>query len=331
VFLGRKEGKRVYESVTAPTKKQAEYMAAELLMKKPRGDSISLREAYRRYCASRSHVLSASTMREYERLTETSLYKIMEEDIGAITTEDVQKVVDDLSKSHSPKTVRNRYGLFTAVMSTYRPDFNFKIALPQRETKDVYIPEPETIQRIAGKIRDHWLFVPFLLASQCGLRASEVSGLQYKHVLLDKILVRQARVASRDGTAIKAPKTKSGTREVRASPELIKVLGKGDPDDFVCDRSPFVISDSWGDWMRAHPEERYFSFHKLRHYFASQALLLGIPKRYVADMMGHASEHMLDQIYEHVFPSARDAFGDRLAASSTAFFCKSQHESQHDF
>lgn len=328
VYAGTENGKRKYKSITAATRNEVLFLAAEWKLKRPGKGQMTLREAYTQYCDTRRNVLSASTMREYARITKRSDYPIMDMSIDSITTHDVQNAVNSMARDHSAKTVRNHHGLFSAVMSAYRPDAKFSVSLPKNKTQEVYIPEPETIKRLYTLLQGNWLFVPFILASQCGLRASEVAGLQYKHVTPGKLLIRQARVAGEFGETLKDTKTDSGKRDVRCSPEVIKLLGTGEPDQYVVPHSAFQISDGWGDFMRSHPEEKYFTFHKLRHYFASNALLLGIPKKYVAKMMGHKNEHMLDQIYEHVFQSAQDAFGDQLAAVGNTFFSEMQDKIQ---
>lgn len=321
VYAGKDEnGKDIRKSFTGSTKREVELLAAQFVADIPKGGSMTLRAAYTRYCDSRRNVLSGSTMREYARIAKSSTYPIMDMDIASLTTDNIQRAVDHMARAHSPKTVRNHYGLLSSVLKTYRPNAAFQITLPKRQSQDVYIPEPDTIRRLYYLLQGSWLFVPFLLASQCGLRASEIAGLQYRHVQPDRILVRQARVASENGEYIKGTKTKSGRREVRCSAHVIEALGTGKATEFVVKQSAWQISDGWGDFMRKHPEEQYFSFHKLRHYFASHALLLGIPKKYVADMMGHKSEHMLDEIYEHVFKTAQSQFGDQLAAAGDRFF-----------
>lgn len=315
-------GKQIRRSVTAPTKKEAEYKAAELQLTRQNTERMTLREACERYCDTRRNTLSASTMREYDRFTGTCDHRIMKADIRTITTDDLQTFIDDLARRYSPKTVRNRYAMISSVLSVYMPLVKYKTTLPKTREEDVYIPEPDTVRRLGAilKERESWLYVPFLLASQCGLRASEISGLQYKHIRGNLIDVRQAKVAGSDGPALKETKTKAGKRTVRAGDYVIAQLGTGKKDDFVVPQSAWQISDAWGDFMRTLTDEEYFSFHKLRHFFASNALLLGIPKIYVAQMMGHKGEAMLDKIYAHTFKTSQSSFLEQIAASSDAFF-----------
>ena len=57
-------------------------------------------------------------------------------------------------------------------------------------------------------------------------------------------------------------------------------------------------------------DEEYFNFHALRHYFCSVSLLLGAPKKYVSELMGHASDSMVNQVYEHTFGDKKQEYAE---------------------
>lgn len=316
IYAGKVNGKRQYIQFTRPSKREAELAALEWQGSRPSRQEMTLRQAYRQYIADRDAVLSPSTIREYTRIAEHASSLILDAQIERITLAEVQHAINDLSRKYAPKTVKNRYGLFTAVMRTFCPDRTFRVALPRQKKKDVYIPEPETISRLYEKAKGKWIEIPFLLAAECGLRASEIAGLKYDCVSAHSITIKRAVVASSSGFIEKGPKSLSGARVIPCRPELLSLIGTGAPDEYVIKgENRKYISTRWHEFI-SQTGERPFSFHKLRHYFASAALLSGIPKRYVADLMGHRSEHMLDQVYEHVFQSARDQFAEKLLENS---------------
>lgn len=321
IYVGKVNGKRRYKSFTADTKSGAEYSALVWKQSQPTVSDLTLRQAYYSYINDRNAVLSPSTLREYERVARTSDSPLMSRRIADIRQNEVQKEVNRLSANHSPKTVRNRYGLFTAVMSVYRPEVHFSVKLPQKKKADVYIPDEDAVIRLYELLQneERWLLVAFLLASQCGLRASEIAGLTYDHIDYQnrRIRVCQALVRGKDGHFLKPPKSVSGDRWIPCSAELLEVIGTGDLTEPVVPKTATRIANQWYFFIKKSGEE-YFSFHKLRHFFCSRALLAGIPKRYVADYMGHASEDMVNKVYEHVFPSAREKFADLL--TQTAVF-----------
>ena len=320
VYLGKDQnGKRIIESVTAPTKKEAEYLAAERkLSASGKTETMTLRQAYNRYIAVKSKVLSPSTIKNYKLVAEHSTSQIMEKLVTKISSYDIQQAVNEYSAGHSPKSVKNRYGLFTAVMGMVLPEKKFYVKLPAQKKQEVYIPDPETIKRLYQKAKGTWIELPMLLASECGLRASEIAGLMYDCVGKDSITIKRAVVAAEKGYEEKSPKTFAGYRTIPCHPHILKLIGTGD-GYVIPDYKRNHISMEWNRFISG-TEEHYFSFHKLRHYFASKALLAGIPKRYVAELMGHSSEHMLDQIYEHTFASAKTDFAKRLVSETGFMF-----------
>ena len=322
VYIGTVDGKRKYKSFTADTKSGAEYAAILWKQSRPSASALTLRQAYMAYIEDRNAVLSASTIREYERIAKSSTSSLMDRRIDEIRLNDVQKEVNRLAVNHSPKTVRNRFGLYSAVMGVYRPEVKFAVKLPQRKKTEVYIPDEDVVFRLYELIQDQnkrWLMLAFLLASQCGLRASEIAGLTYSQIDRKnrRIRVCQALVRGSDAQVMKAPKSVSGDRWIPCSADLLDIIGEGDPAERIVPVTAYQISHEWKRFV-CRTDEEPFSFHKLRHFFCSRALLAGIPKRYVADYMGHSGEEMVNRVYEHTFPSVRDSFAEML--TQTAIF-----------
>ena len=59
-------------------------------------------------------------------------------------------------------------------------------------------------------------------------------------------------------------------------------------------------------------------FHDLRHYYASVGLLLGVPPRYMSELVGHSSTVMIDRVYQHTFPDSKRQFATALSARTAA-------------
>jgi hypothetical protein len=68
--------------------------------------------------------------------------------LSALTQESIQRAVNGLSRIKSPKTVRNAYGLITAVLGAYRPNFRPSVTLPQKEKVEIAIPTTEEVLAI---------------------------------------------------------------------------------------------------------------------------------------------------------------------------------------
>lgn len=327
-------GKRRYRSFTAETKRAAELAAAEYSNgKRDSSDktSLSLFDAYSKYIESKESILSPSTIMEYRRMQKNYLADLMQRDIHSLSQHEIQSAFNQEARTHSPKTLRNMHGLLSAVFSTFRPDFTLRTSLPQKRKTEIRIPTEQEILALYSLVKGTPMEVPFLLASQLGLRASEIAGLTYSCVDYEREEVRiiQARVRGESGPVVKAPKSYSGTRTIPCGKVILDAIGTGDPDSFVVSFGSGPITKRWRRIILKSGIKE-FNFHALRHYFASQALLQGIPQKYIAEMMGHASEHMINTVYQHTFKDAKEQFSLQMKAHTNRLFEKVQHEMQHE-
>lgn len=326
VYVGSemKDGKRIrhYETFTGPNKKLLELEAARFAASnKPEGQDITFAEALSGYIASKENILSPSTVSGYRNAAKNYFEDIKNKRILKITQKDVQAMMNKYAENLSPKTCKNIHGLFSAVMKMYAPEKSFYTKLPQKKKQEIHIPSSKDIQVIKENLRGTRLLLPFLLATQLGLRASEIAGLQKSAVNKKEntITISQAMVNSDNGAVMKAPKSYSGYRVLHANDELIKQI-LDSPYDPVTGMTSHRISSAWSTKIKTIPVEP-FSFHKLRHYFASQAMLQGIPMRYIAEMMGHDGTQMLEEVYLHTFPAEKAKYSAQMAD----FFAKKEY------
>lgn len=320
VYVGNDpNGKRKYESFTAPTKKEAEFLAAEYKFKhkeQERNIRITLGDAFDSYIELKKNILSPSTVRSYKSIRRNYLKRIMNKDINRIKSADIQAAINVEAASLSPKTIRNITGLLVPVITTFRPNFVVNITLPQKEKTDFYIPTEAVMKRIYKKAEGTRAELPILLASQLGLRASEIAGLTFECIDRDQgtVTIKQARVYGERQNVLKVPKSYSGNRTIPCPAHILEKLPEGEGDKFVLDVTSNAITKQWMRFMSTSGE-KYFNFHALRHYFCSKAMLIGIPKKYVSEIMGHASENMINRVYEHTFPDKKNEYAAKLLRS----------------
>ena len=58
-----------------------------------------------------------------------------------------------------------------------------------------------------------------------------------------------------------------------------------------------------------------YNFHSLRHYYASILLLEGVPNKYAMERMGHATDNMLKNVYQHTFRSKQEEIDKTINAA----------------
>lgn len=320
------DGKRHYKSITADTKREAEQKAIDFQFEmknqaelKEKGPTVG--KAVEQYIISKNAVLSPSTVKGYYVILNQYIPPIADLYINDITQHDIQVWLNDLARTHSPKSCRNAHGLLSAILRELRPDFTLKTRLPQKRKKEIYVPDENEVEEIAKRVEGDRMEIPFLLATQCGLRASEIAALEHKHILVDAIKIEQARVDGINGPQTKQPKSSAGYRTIPISQDLANRLLaiKPDNDGRICPYNSNDISSAWSKLRTKLGIDPNCNFHALRHHYASKCLLMQMPQKYIAELMGHGSLDMIEKVYQHTFPSAMREFQDKLRQANEEF------------
>lgn len=301
--------KRHYKSITAPTKKEAEYKAAEYALnrKEETYEDLTLKEAYERYISSKSAVLSPSTIAGYKKLSKNHFQKLMPMKLSKITAKHIQIAVNEMSADHSPKSVRNAHGLLHSVIRAYRPSFDFTTTLPQKIKPQYTIPTTADIATLLEQANDK-IRVPILLASQGGLRRSEICALTADDFTDLGVNVNKAAVMDSDkNLVIKTTKTIAGTRFVPL-PQSVIVEAKNWQ---YFGMSPSVLQGQFNRLVDKS-DVPHFSFHKLRHYFASELHANGVPDKYIAEIGGWETVEVLHNIYQHTLKDKQKSMTDKV-------------------
>lgn len=305
--------KRHFKSFTAPTEKEAEYKAIEFeinnrnCIKNIPYSELRLEQAYQRYINSKSAVLSPSTIVGYKRYMNNHFKSIMHMKLKDLNQEVIQIAVNEMALTHSPKSVRNSYGLLSSVLSTYYPSLKINIRLPQRVTPEYVIPTTSDINKILCNA-DSFIRVPVLLAAFGSLRRSEVCALTIEDVLNDGVKINKAAVYDENRQiVIKSPKTKAGRRFVPMSAEMIEEIKNW--KYFGC--KPSAIDFAFAKLVKNSNVPK-FSFHKLRHYFASELHAQGIPDKEISRIGGWETLDTLHNIYQHSLRDRQKEFDNKV-------------------
>ena len=147
LYIGENSnGKKLYKSFTARTKKEAEFLAAEYnLKRKGKPKDLTIGDAIDGYIANKDGVLSPSTIAGYRNIRKNQLQELMNVPLSKITNLMVQAAINEAAKTLSAKSVRNAHGLLTASVAMYMPDFVFQTTLPAKEHKVKDLPTPQQI------------------------------------------------------------------------------------------------------------------------------------------------------------------------------------------
>lgn len=317
--------KRIYESFTAPTKREAEALAAMWAADKhDRPEDISVIEAIEKYIRSKEAVLSPSTVREYKKSMRLYFDGIGGISIRKIDTTAIQLWVSSLSKRGlNPKTVRNIYTLLSSALGMFRPDFSPRITLPQRIKPDLHTPNDDEIKMLLELIQGSELEIAVLLAAFGPLRRGEICALNAEDVDGNIIHVRHSMVLDEYGKwIIKDPKTPESKRDVVFPDFVIDKLPKTGK---IIKSSPNQISDRFRKIINRSGLP-HFRFHDLRHYAASIMHAIGARDQYIMARGGWKTDGVMKSVYRNVI-DIEEARQTRLISEH---FEKMQHEMQHE-
>lgn len=340
VYIGKDaNGKRKYKSLTASTKREVKLMIAEFLSERDterlRADDKTVGDAMKAYIAAKDAVLSPSTIRGYDSIARTHLRELQKMRISDLTAENLQFAINEEAKSCSSKTVRNINGFLCSALQLADPQFRYNVTLPQKVKPDITIPSNEGMTRLFCAVRGESFEIPLYLAAMCGMRRSEIAALKWEDVDLVKgtLTIRATIVIDKDGNCNyrEMTKTSSSKRTIvifKPALDLLRAAPK-DREFVIPQRHPSYYTKAFTALLEKE-NMPHFRFHDLRHYTVSTMLMLNIPKKYIADYVGHSTEHMIDTVYGHIMTDKKHDF---MNAANTYFIglsAQMQDETQND-
>ena len=303
------------KSFTAATKTEAERRAASWQLSAERSENIpdkmTLGEAIDKYIKIKSNVLSPSTIRSYENIKRNALSPISDTLLEKLDNIAIQTVMNEYAASHSPKSVRNAYGLLTAVLKMYRPGFTPAARLPQKKKVDIYIPTEEEIKTILKLSKDTPLETPLKLAIFGGLRAGEICALTPADINGNTVTINKSLVYDGTSWRIKPPKSYSGNRQVLL-PEDITLNLPDNNKERITQYNSSSISIAYKKLLRRNnlPLHR---FHDLRHFYISTLFDLGVPEKYIIAQVGHSSSSITKRVYDHISANRQSNYADIIS------------------
>lgn len=323
-YIGKDEdGKRIYKSFTADTKKEAEYMAAEFMIDYNLTISvptkrITVKEAMENMIELKKPTISPSTYRNYLQIFNGGYFNMVaDKQVQDLNDKLVQKMINSwVEKDLSPKTIRNLHSMFLSTIKTVDKRLTFDVRLPQKYQPDIYIPTEEEVRLLIQESKGTLLELPILLAAYMGLRRSEIVALEWKSVDMKKkrLQVNSATVIGADNkTYTKQPKSAAGKRTIDIPSIVFDAMKRHKKDDavHVVPLTGAAIFERFRK-MQKKLGMKEFRFHDLRHYNASIMLALGIPDKYAMQRIGHASNTILKNVYQHTMEQKQNEFSEAL-------------------
>jgi integrase len=267
------------------------------------------------------HPFKPSTIRGYRTsLNERILPLVGERKVNAITTADLQEIVDDWQvEGQAPSTIRNSLKPLQAIYRRARTreglamNPTHDLELPSPSPAEVRIVAPETAIKMLSvlPIEDRAIWATAIYA---GLRYGELRALRWAAIdfATKTIRVRESW-DPKEGSI--APKTRTSARTTPMPEAARAVLAElrsrrpAAPDRALAysadDGSPFHAASIYRRadraWEDAGIPER-LRLHQARHTYASFMIAAGVNAKALSVFMGHSSIKVTFDLYGHLMP-----------------------------
>ena len=310
------EGRRYSVTVNhKPSQREALELMSDLL-KDSSVEKGSFNSAAFKYIEMKENILSPKTIREYRQTPGRLPEWFQKADVSTMTSNDVQRCVNELSARSGPKTVRNYHGFISAVLGSARPNLILRTTLPKLQKKDPYIPRKEDLKRILEAAENTQYKIPLRLACY-GLRRGEICALKLSDLDKNNVIhITKDLVQNSSGKwIVKRPKTPSSVREVPIDAELAAEIRR---QGYIFKGHPGTISK----FLRRTQDElglEYFSIHKLRHLFASILLDSGYDLKTIQELGGWNGSETVSRVYLHSLKLRNEEERKKITSNISSF------------
>lgn len=236
--------------------------------------------------------------------------------------------------------------LHTALRAAYRQGILAenpvdRVEPPRLACPRQYFYTPEQLSTLFELVENHPLELVVKLAGYLGLRRSEICGLRWENIDLERhlIYVRTVRTTAGGTVVLKQPKTSHSIRRlgIAGLDDLERLLQwearrqtarkKTDPnwidsgyvivrpDGRPCD--PNRVTDAFHCFIQEHALPP-ITIHGLRHTFASVANSARVPLLDIGKTLGHKDCAITGRVYTHIFDQTHQEVLNTVAACIAA-------------
>lgn len=319
------------KSFTAPTKKEAEYLAAEWLNGKNQKRSLSretVAQCVRNYIESKENILSPSSIRGYLIILNNSINEIENININDLTERDLQSWVNSNASRYKPKSVKSQYGLVTAALRQAKIMFDFNsVLLPRIPKSEKKIPNEKEIALILEMVEGTSVELPVTIAVTLGLRQSEIAALKWSDYDGQVLDIHAAVVPDKHSKFVYKNTTKSqaSTRKIEVDGILKERLDRAEhTGEFISPMLPSSVLRKFNQLCDKNGLPRY-TMHEQRHGNASMMLAMGVPDKYAMKRLGQSSPSMVKEIYQHLYEDKEKEVAKTMSATYENLYRKKKN------
>ena len=279
-------------SFTDPDKRRVMRRAAEFAEQcREDIDNPRLDDALEKYVEERTESLSPATIRGYNSIVRAIRTQppIANKRIMSLTDHDIQAIIRNID---SPKTQRNYVNLISSTTGR-----KFSVHYRNKRPKEIQVPTALEVLGLVQIFRKTELEVPVMLGAYAGLRRGEICALTIQDLDGDYLHISKDMVLDDYGQwIIKEPKTPASNRTVLLPHHVAERIRKR---GHITTLRPNVITKRFISKQEQLGIESPYTFHSLRHFFASYLHAQHIPDAYVLRAGGWSTPHVMQKVYRH--------------------------------
>ena len=298
-----------------PSKREASVLINDLIQSQdvPVSGCRTFYDAGVAYIKMKSNVLSPTTYREYDRTLNALSKDFRNLKISQISQLDIQKEINNYSKDHAPKSVRNLHGFISAVLSVFRPNMHLHTTLPQKVRFDPYTPTDSDIKSVLDDVKGTKYEIPFRLGCY-GLRRSEICALTSGDLNGNMLSINKACVINIDKEWVikEYGKTSESKREIYIDDYLAGLIREKEGKLY---NGAVTYLRDYLKKVQKRCEIPDFRFHDLRAYYASMAHAMGIPDQYIMANGGWSSPYVMQRVYRRAMSDKQKEMNQLFAKS----------------
>ena len=281
---------------------KAKATKAGLIERRRSVPSIKLSDAIDKYISTRSGILSPSTKRGYQMIKLHRFKSLMERKLKSIDEAVLKNAVNNEISTCSPKTLKNAYGLISAVLFEFTGN-RYNIKLPNITPKEKAYLTASQIPTFLKAIKNTNIEIPCLLGLM-SCRCSEIYGLTKENIDLERriITIKETVVRDENNKLVKKATTKniSSTRKIPIIDRLYTLL-----TNCINNNEPLVSITYTALYKKinricSNNSLPLIGVHGLRHSFASLGYHLSIPEKYLMEIGGWEDDKTMRNIYTHI-------------------------------
>ncbi|MCI1958124.1 MAG: site-specific integrase [Clostridia bacterium] len=297
------------------------------------------------------NTLKQSTFISYRGYIKNHFAVISNIKLKDLTAKIIQELYNHKFKEEklSPKTIKNMNNcLHKALSQAQKEGFIFTnpcdaVNTPRSEYKEIEVLSLEEQKKLIRESYNYRYGVFVRLVLSTGLRIGELLGLQWQDINFDSCCIFVKRTLNRLNTysgetkteiVLGVPKSKNSIRMIPLSSGALNDLKKWtevqNKDKETASEayinSGFVVTNELGNYIEPRTFRDYyrnmlknaglksFTFHALRHTFATRAMERGMDSKTLSVIMGHFSVSFTLDTYAHVLNEHKKEHSTMLLA-----------------